>query len=875
MIGTTIGHYEILEKIGEGGMGVVYKARDTKLNRVVALKFLPDRVNQDSNAKERFLQEAQAAAALNHPNIGTIYGVDEHEGHLIMSMEYVDGGTLHDSLSSTVGNTKFAIPIAIQIGEALQEAHARGIVHRDIKADNIMLTSRNQAKVMDFGLAKLRGALKLTRTSSTVGTLGYMAPEQIQGGEVDPRSDIFSFGVLLFEMLTGKLPFRGEHEAAMMYSILNEAPEPIGSHLPDASPELAHILDRALEKDPEDRYQSVADMVSELRRLMKQSSRVRRPSTAHFQVPPPDSTAVPSGVHPAVSAPVGSRKKILMMGGSAIFVVAILAVAFLLITGSPVEVNPDMTTRVLDVPIQNIDYPGLSGDGNWVTFTAATRDAKSHLYLMNASGGEPRAIISDSIQFYRHADLSFDASRIAYTVYQRNEKPAIYLTSALGGGPRILVEEAFLPRWQQDGQRIFFFRSPDWNNVVRLDIWSVAVDGSDERLEVKDTVSSEVGRISMTVSPDNRYVAWLRTFVPGEYQEIIITDRETGDERQLTFDQKNIDEVCWATNGQIIFSSNRSGNTNLWTIPAEGGMPVQITKGSGPDLGIRISSDNKKLLYYENQRIGDIWIGSLTTGVANQITTDDKIRFSPVLSPDGSQIAYAMMSGDVLEQSRAIYVSNRDGTNRRALTEPTQNLVSNLLWSPDGKRLAYAFRDPNDTTRTNSGQIVEINRPGAPRPVGEGAPYVWLDNDRLLLSRFKGTLLVSLASETAEPFFEDSTVGFPVPGNTHVFYRDHRSGRAGRWIVRVDGDFKSVGEPRKLMDIVPFAVSPARDFLMYVDDSGLVKMSLPSGRKQTLRNTYSGLEPQFALSVNTKTEEIVYTTFRNRAKLVMIENPFR
>src|ERR1039458_7301947 len=242
MIGQMISHYKILEKLGEGGMGVVYKAHDTTLNRTIALKFLPDKVNKDETAKARFLQEAKAAARLNHPNICTIFGVEEYEGKLFISMEYIEGGTLSEKIPFS--KVDDAITIAAQIGEALQEAHAKGIVHRDIKADNIMLTSKGQVKVMDFGLAKLKGALKLTRTSSTVGTLGYMAPEQIQGGEVDYRSDIFSFGVLLFEMLTGKLPFRGEHEAAMVYSIVNEEPAPLTKYQPDLSPELERIIGR-------------------------------------------------------------------------------------------------------------------------------------------------------------------------------------------------------------------------------------------------------------------------------------------------------------------------------------------------------------------------------------------------------------------------------------------------------------------------------------------------------------------------------------------------------------------------------------------------------------------------------------------------------
>ncbi len=272
MTGQTISHYKILEKLGEGGMGVVYKARDTVLDRFVALKFLPGHLTASDAERARFFQEAKAASALNHPNACTIYRIDQHEGQYFIEMEYVDGSTLREKIP--VARTTDAIAYAMQIGEALQEAHAKGIVHRDIKAENIMVNSRSEIKVMDFGLAKLKGSMNLTRTSSTVGTLAYMAPEQMQGGEADARSDIFSFGVVLFEMLAGRTPFRGEHEAAMMYSIVNEEPEPIAKYRPDVSPELERIVKRALEKDPSDRYQSAADMVSELGRLQKQTARV-------------------------------------------------------------------------------------------------------------------------------------------------------------------------------------------------------------------------------------------------------------------------------------------------------------------------------------------------------------------------------------------------------------------------------------------------------------------------------------------------------------------------------------------------------------------------------------------------------------------------
>ncbi len=326
MIGQLISHYKILEKLGEGGMGVVYKAQDTRLNRPVALKFLPDRVQKDAEAKARFLQEAQAAAGLNHPGICTIYGVEEHDGALYLAMEYVDGGTLHKFFSEKNPTAETVVQIAIQIGEALAEAHAHGIVHRDIKPDNIMLTSKGQVKVMDFGLAKLKGALKLTRTSSTVGTLAYMAPEQIQGGAVDVRSDLFSFGVLLFEMLTRKLPFRGEHEAAMMYSILNEQPEKIQRYIPDISASCERILEKALEKNPDERYQTAADMVADLRRWKRETSGVQRPISAPLPASPPNSPPLSSGARVESKPPRSSRWIVAAgIGGTVLLVGLLLA----------------------------------------------------------------------------------------------------------------------------------------------------------------------------------------------------------------------------------------------------------------------------------------------------------------------------------------------------------------------------------------------------------------------------------------------------------------------------------------------------------------------------------------------------------------------
>jgi serine/threonine protein kinase len=265
MIGQTISHYKILEKLGGGGMGIVYKAEDTKLKRMVALKFLPPHVSLDNEVKERFMHEAQAASALDHNNICTIYEIGESEdGQMYMAMALYEGETLQDKIERGPLPLEEALNIAAQIGEGLAKAHEKEIVHRDIKPANIMITSDGVAKILDFGLAKLSGRTKLTKEGTTLGTVAYMSPEQVRGEPVDKRTDIWALGVILYEMIAGKSPFEADYEQAIMYSIMNEEPEPISGDVPE---ELQNVISGALEKDPEKRFQSVDQIVSQLKKM--------------------------------------------------------------------------------------------------------------------------------------------------------------------------------------------------------------------------------------------------------------------------------------------------------------------------------------------------------------------------------------------------------------------------------------------------------------------------------------------------------------------------------------------------------------------------------------------------------------------------------
>ncbi len=869
MIGKTISHYKVVEKLGEGGMGIVYKAEDTKLERTVALKFLPERLTVNDTEKARFLQEAKAAAALNHPNVCVIYEIQEDAEKPFIAMEYVDGKTLRDIIASNRENpftTNQAIAYAIQIGDALLEAHSNDIVHRDIKSENIMVNSKNQIKVMDFGLAKLKGSLKLTQTVSTMGTLAYMSPEQIKSSKVDTRSDIFSFGVVLYEMLTSELPFKGDYEASLMYSVLNEEPEPLQTHIPDPSSELIHIINRVLEKEPEERYQNMADLLIDLRRVKKETGKVSRKSLIDLPAHKPT---------PSFTFKISPK-----MLGLAGAVIAILFLAFLFFRpDGSTKLNPDMSFRVLSTPYPVIWYPSLSKDGNWIAFPSRDPNGLWGIYLMNSAGGDARRIATDSIHI-NNVDISPDGSQVAYTRWFSAGMPAkVFVVSSLGGQRVQLAEWATTPEWHPDGRRIGYIHLPGFGPGKKKEVWSVRPDGSDDRREYSDNAPPIIGRLDFSWSPDGKSIAWLRTF-PGLYTEIIIVDLQSGEERQLTFDRKIIDEVEWTTQDDIVFSSTRSGNTNLWMVPATGGEPVQITKGSGPDIGIGISSDMKKLLYLQQLEVGNIWLTNRDGSSSRQITFEDQLLKDPSLSPDKKRIAYVL--GDPDPTKRAVvgnvYVMDRDGQNRRQLTFESE-AVRFPEWSPDGKWIAYQLGYvPSDSTRV---YVIQSDARGrtSPKLITRGAFPTWLDMQTLWFVDWprRTSFSISLQGGQSSLIYQDSTVAKPIGNGEYLIFRDHRKGRQGFYIIPVaDVRAKRYDAAKKVgdLDVSEWALPPRGPIVLEYHQPGEIwKVSLPDLESERLGGAFTDPNIDFlSIRFSYDGKEAVYGTKSIRSKLVLIEN---
>jgi Tol biopolymer transport system component/tRNA A-37 threonylcarbamoyl transferase component Bud32 len=729
MTGQTIAQYQILEKLGEGGMGVVYKARDTKLERDVALKFLPERLAGSDQDKARFVQEARAASALNHPNVCTIHDILEHDGRMFIVMEYVEGMTLRRKFEEAQLSLADAAAYGIQVGDALAEAHAKGIVHRDIKADNIMVNAKNQVKVMDFGLAKLKGSMKLTKTSSTIGTLAYMAPEQIQGGEVDSRSDIFSFGVLLFEMLTRQTPFRGGHEAAMVYSIVNEEPDPLEKYRPDLPAALGNVIARALEKSPEDRYQSVGEMVIELRRLLKQSSKVLTGTHSAYRT-------AERAAAPAAQAPTSKLGLWAIAGGALLLAAA--AAAWFFLRPAPVAlaplsfqsmkltrittsgaagiaaVSPDgryvvyteregpvQTLFVRQIatgstvqirPPEEIAYAGLtlSNDGDYVYYTAfRPQDTVMTLSQIPSLGGTPRKLITD---IRSAVSFSPDGKQMTFNrTSSESGEFGVIVANADGTGERTLVTHkgdkfyVGTPSWSPDGTRIAALLG-GWDGGYHHRAMTITVSDGVERPVGKQRWVSSNG---ITWTPDGTRLLVTGTEHGSTASQVWQLDAATGAASRITNDLTDYSDLTLTRDGATLCVTQNDNTANVFvTAPMDAAHARAITRGrSNGTIGLAVAPGGR--IVYASSESGnyDLWICDSTGANKRRLTADPGEDGSPSVAPDGSFVAFTSWKTG----NPNIWRIDLDGSNLRQVSTGGEHYNPDV--SPDGSWIAFESWD--------------------------------------------------------------------------------------------------------------------------------------------------------------------------------------
>ena len=418
MIGQTISHYRITEKLGEGGMGVVYKAEDTKLDRPVALKFLAPHLLRDEEARKRFEREAKAAAKLDHPNICTVHEIDQAEGRTFIAMAFLEGQPLSERIKEGPLKLPEALSVAIQMAEGLEAAHAKGITHRDIKPDNVMLMSgsRGLVKLMDFGLAQLSGSSKFTREGTTLGTVNYMSPEQGEGAGTDQRTDIWSLGVVLYEMVSGQKPFRGEFDQAVIFSIMNETPEPLTGVRTSVPKELERIVNKCLAKKAAERYQVTADLLVDLQQ-------VRRA----IESDKPGTVAVPG------RATTHSRWWLVVPS-----LMVMAGMIWWLVGTSRLEPPPKFQLRQITRDVGLTGEPAISKDGKMIAYASdRAGEGNADIWVQQVAGGEPIQLSSHEADD-KQPHFSPDGSQVVFR--SDRDGGGIYVVPALGGSPRLLAE---------------------------------------------------------------------------------------------------------------------------------------------------------------------------------------------------------------------------------------------------------------------------------------------------------------------------------------------------------------------------------------------------------------------------------------------------
>ncbi len=733
--GRVVSHYRVLEKLGGGGMGVVYEAEDESLGRHVALKFLPDDVAHDGLALERFQREARAASALNHPNICTIHEIGSFEGRPFLAMELMKGQTLKQRIGGKPLPADEALEIALQIADGLDAAHSEGIVHRDIKPANIFLTKRDQVKILDFGLAKLVQAdggsqvsagatvdavvdpAMLTSPGTAVGTVAYMSPEQVRGKALDARTDIFSFGVVLYEMVTGVVPFRGDTSGVITHAILSQEPVPALRLNPDLPAKFEEIISKAMEKDRDLRYQTASDIRTDLKR-MRRDTGSGRISTASGTAVQDGTAKVDSASSAAIAAaPAASgmgRNKYLIAGAAAVLLIA----AFVAYHFWNRESGPSGPAKITQISHWDkpMDGARLSPDGHTVAFVSPVNGVEQVFFMLSA-GGEPLQLTSDAgdktVQCF-----SPDGTEIYYTTSGGRDE--IWAMPALGGtASRVASGTALVP--SADGASLFFLKS-DSRGIFRTSKSGVG----EEKIYSFD--STTFPPLEILPFPGGSHLLVLTSTAiyssaPSSFHayDLDLSARSTVDVGEVP---GNPFDAIWGEPGtSLLFSRAVNGLTNIWKYSLKDKSLTQVTSGTGPDTSPLPDPGGKGIYFVNGKSTGVLTAYNVRSKQFADIASENATQ--PAISPDGKRVMYVMApesdrsevwsanidgsgrvrlaTGESLatatfasdsfhlgflsaerEGPDKIFVAGADGSGRRQLIF-TAKSAQNLIWGPDQK----------------------------------------------------------------------------------------------------------------------------------------------------------------------------------------------